>query len=243
MPSTDTFAPFTDPQLGVILPRPHATATRFIFRASPEGIKMTCPARATRKQLLEAFERSREAIAKLQRKSEAHKAERIEPGAEIAMAFFTLKVSEAPVTRFFIAGPVKEGVLPLICPKGTDYTALQVRATISNLLNTYCRKYAPIHLVERAKLLARNIGARPRSIAVSHGKQRLGRCDSHGEILLSYRLMYYPTELVDLVIYHELAHLKEMNHGPRFYALLDSYLGGRHNELNRRLKTFRCPVE
>jgi predicted metal-dependent hydrolase len=243
MPQTSPFAPVADPQLGLILPHPHATATRFIFRTSPEGIKMTCPARATRKQVLDAIEKSRDGIAKMQQKSQARKAESIEAGAEITMAFFTLRVSEAPVTRFFTAGPIKEGVLPLVCPKGTDYASPQARATIADLLNTYCRKHAPSHLVERAKELAKRIGARPRAIGVSYGKQRLGRCDTRGEILLSYRLMYYPAELVDLVIYHELAHLTEMNHGPRFYALLDSYVGGRHDELNRRLKAFRCPVE
>jgi len=37
---------------------------------------------------------------------------------------------------------------------------------------------------------------------------------------------------------HELTHLQEMNHGPRFYALLDEAVGGRHETLRRQLKQF-----
>jgi predicted metal-dependent hydrolase len=36
--------------------------------------------------------------------------------------------------------------------------------------------------------------------------------------------MEYPEEAVDLVVVHELCHIKEKNHGPRFYALLEQYL-------------------
>lgn len=55
-------------------------------------------------------------------------------------------------------------------------------------------------------------------------------------------LVFLPLELSDYVIYHELAHLTEMNHSPRFHALLDSYLGGREAELVRKLKGFVWPV-
>ena len=44
------------------------------------------------------------------------------------------------------------------------------------------------------------------------------------------------------MILHELAHLLEMNHSPRFHALLDSYLGGSEATLTRRLRTYRWPI-
>ncbi|MDR2678256.1 MAG: M48 family metallopeptidase, partial [Zoogloeaceae bacterium] len=43
-----------------------------------------------------------------------------------------------------------------------------------------------------------------------------------GEIRLCWRLIHFPPELVDYVVAHELAHLKEMNHSPRFWAEVET---------------------
>ncbi len=51
-------------------------------------------------------------------------------------------------------------------------------------------------------------------------RARWGSCSSRGAITLNTRLVELPIDLVDYVILHELCHLREMNHGPRFYALL-----------------------
>ena len=53
--------------------------------------------------------------------------------------------------------------------------------------------------------------------------------------------MLLPAHLADYVILHELAHTKEMNHSPAFYALLDSFTEGQARKLREELKHFRCP--
>lgn len=55
-------------------------------------------------------------------------------------------------------------------------------------------------------------------------------------------LVFLPQELRDYIICHELAHLSEMNHSPRFHALLDSYLDGREAMLAARLRAYSWPV-
>lgn len=65
-----------------------------------------------------------------------------------------------------------------------------------------------------------------------------GSCSSKGNINLNLRLVTLPAELHDYVMLCELCHLKQMNHGPEFHALLELVCPG-HRELQRRMKAYR----
>ena len=47
---------------------------------------------------------------------------------------------------------------------------------------------------------------------------RWGSCTPDGAVRLNWRLVHFPLEIIDYVIAHELAHLRELNHGPRFWS-------------------------
>ena len=55
-------------------------------------------------------------------------------------------------------------------------------------------------------------------------RRRWGSCSASGVITLNTHLVKAPTALLDYVILHELCHLRELNHGPRFYELMDQAL-------------------
>ena len=57
-------------------------------------------------------------------------------------------------------------------------------------------------------------------LLISDAKTRWGSCNARGEVRLSWRLMQAPAHLVDYVIAHELAHLRELNHSKRFWELV-----------------------
>lgn len=65
------------------------------------------------------------------------------------------------------------------------------------------------------------IGARPGRISLRDQKRRWGSCSARGDLNFSWRLAMAPHETLDYVAAHEAAHLVEMNHGPRFWALVE----------------------
>lgn len=58
------------------------------------------------------------------------------------------------------------------------------------------------------------------ALALSSARTRWGSCSSRTGIRLNWRLIHLAPALIDYVVVHELAHLREMNHGPRFWALV-----------------------
>ena len=61
-------------------------------------------------------------------------------------------------------------------------------------------------------------------ITIRNQRTRWGSCSSRGNLNFNCLLMLAPPEVIDYVVVHELCHLREANHGPRFHALLDAYL-------------------
>ena len=57
-------------------------------------------------------------------------------------------------------------------------------------------------------------------LALSAARTRWGSCSLKSGIRLNWRLIHFPREIVDYVVAHELAHLREMNHSPRFWAVV-----------------------
>jgi predicted metal-dependent hydrolase len=61
------------------------------------------------------------------------------------------------------------------------------------------------------------IGVAGPQVRLSDARTRWGSCHSSGRIRLNWRLVQMPLHLIDYVVAHELAHLREMNHSPRFW--------------------------
>lgn len=73
---------------------------------------------------------------------------------------------------------------------------------------------------ERLDLYAPQVGVSYNSYAISSAGTRWGSCTVAGNIRLNWKLIHYPLALLDYVVIHELAHLREMNHSPRFWAVV-----------------------
>jgi predicted metal-dependent hydrolase len=73
---------------------------------------------------------------------------------------------------------------------------------------------------ERLAVYAARLGVPAPRLALSNARTQWGVCSEGGQVRLNWRLIHLPLRLVDYVVAHELAHLKEMNHSERFWAVV-----------------------
>lgn len=57
-------------------------------------------------------------------------------------------------------------------------------------------------------------------VAIKNTRSLWGSCSHRGNLNFSYKIIFLPRELADYIVVHELCHLKEPNHGPRFWHLV-----------------------
>jgi predicted metal-dependent hydrolase len=88
------------------------------------------------------------------------------------------------------------------------------------LESNFLRK-AKIELPGRTWELAAETGMEVKEVAVRNQRTRWGSCTTGGVISLNWRLIQTPAEVRDYIIYHELMHLREMNHSARFWARVE----------------------
>jgi len=87
-------------------------------------------------------------------------------------------------------------------------------------LEQWYRAEAARLINERADRLSSQMGIHCKRIVIRGQKTRWGSCSHKGDLSFNWKLMMAPEPVIDYVIIHELAHLKEMNHSKRFWELV-----------------------
>ncbi len=85
------------------------------------------------------------------------------------------------------------------------------------LLEKWYRSHAEKHLKEKTDRFSKVVGVSPKSVSVRSYKSRWGSCSSNGELTYNWRIILAPHRIVDYVVVHELCHLLEHNHSPRYW--------------------------
>ncbi len=91
---------------------------------------------------------------------------------------------------------------------------------VARRLRDWLAQEAACDLGERVGWHAQNLGLKAGRVTVRDQKSRWGSCSSTGALSFSWRLIMAPDFVLDYVAAHEVAHLAEMNHGPRFWRLV-----------------------
>jgi len=97
---------------------------------------------------------------------------------------------------------------------------------VRDAVQTWLKEQAQRVLEERLRELSARNGVRFSSWALSSARLQWGSCCADGRIRLNWRLIHFALPVIDYVVAHELAHLKELNHGPEFWRQVGRLLPG-----------------
>jgi predicted metal-dependent hydrolase len=86
------------------------------------------------------------------------------------------------------------------------------------------RRLARQSLGERLWEYAALMGVSPASMRITGAKTRWGSCSGKNSINFSWRLIMAPDDVIDYVVVHELAHIRQHNHSPAFWAVVAKYM-------------------
>jgi predicted metal-dependent hydrolase len=85
------------------------------------------------------------------------------------------------------------------------------------------RDFALQVIPERVAQLARSVDLGYQRVCVRDQRSRWGSCSERGCLSFNWRLVLLPPPLHDYLIWHELAHLRHLNHSPRYWRLLSTF--------------------
>jgi predicted metal-dependent hydrolase len=147
----------------------------------------------------------------------------------------TLPLLGAPVTIALVPGErgisLENGRLGIGLVPRPEPAALRKRAI------AWIKEQARARLGERLTLYAARLGVPTPRLSLSSARTQWGLCREDGHVRLNWRLIHLPLHLIDYVVAHELAHLREMNHSARFWTVV----GGLYPEYKQaRIELRHC---
>ncbi len=198
-----------------VLARRQPRAKRLVLRL-PQGLPravVSVPPGVALEEGIAFAERRRDWIARhLSRRGEAVA---FAHGVEIPFRGVPHLVMHVPGRRGTVWREEQAGVRRL-CVAGAE-------EHLPRRLTDWLKKQARRELLKSCRKYAAAMGARFSRLSVRDQKSRWGSCSSNGTLSFSWRVILAPDFVLDYLAAHEVAHLLEMNHSPRFWRLVDAH--------------------
>ena len=130
----------------------------------------------------------------------------------------------------FLGNEIVLSIKPDTINRAVEYSPGLLRLALPNPDNTaqiakkvvqWYRKQALTDFSRRLEILSAKLGVPTPTLFLSNARSRWGSCNSKQEIRLNWRLLQAPPHIINYVVAHELAHLKEMNHSAKFWAMVE----------------------
>jgi len=112
---------------------------------------------------------------------------------------------------------------------------------IRDIVQSWLQRQALRIFGERCRHFAETLGVRMTRLSLSSAQTRWGSASADGSIRLNWRLVHFGLQVIDYVVAHELAHLREMNHSAAFWDVVRSVVPD-YEKMRSTLKDVPVPV-
>lgn len=192
------------------------------FLIDDEGLRVTAPRWVTMAEIESAIASKQQWIFRKINEQRERSVRRLQPpmewrdGATLPYLGIdiTVRVNDAGGAGIQFDESVRE--LHVSLPASASEQQLKDR--VQGWLQSEARRI----FAERLAVYAEKLGVSFKSFSLSSATTQWGSCTADGRIRLNWRLMHFALPNIDYVVAHELSHLREMNHGPQFWATVQS---------------------
>ena len=194
------------------------------FLIDDEGLRVTAPRWVTVAEIELAIAEKRAWIFKKMNEQRERSVRRLQPpmdwrdGARLPYlgADIVVRIADSANTGIRFDEQTRE--LHVSLP--VSATGQQLKDRVQGWLQAEAKRV----FAERLEIYASKLGVTFKGFALSSASTQWGSCTADGRIRLNWRLMHFALPNIDYVVAHELSHLREMNHGPQFWATVQSLL-------------------
>jgi len=232
----------SDAELGTIEFVRSERAKHIRVRILSTGLRVSLPQKATQEDAMCFIHSIRsKIIAKQIQAGKALQKDTILINETSHLQTLTFGIEAKPGLRTNINFSLKNDLLSIEFPYGTDCNNNKTQQYFWNGINFFLRKEAKRLLPERTRQLAEKFGFTFSTVKIQSSKSRWGSCSRAQSINFSFYLLLLPSHLIDYVILHELCHTKEMNHGLNFWRWMERVTSDKNKELREELKKYHMP--
>lgn len=226
---------FFHDDLGHICVIPNSRAKRIIARKKNDAIHLTVPLYVSEKEVMHALEQMKSRLLAIESKPKFI----LNTEISLKTISFSVKIENRNVKNYHAS--LKDGIFLIICPNIISFDDELIQNTLRNTIEQVMRCEAKRIFSQKIDLLANKYRFKYSKLSINKSKTRWGSCSSTKNINLSYFCMFLPEYLIDFVILHELCHTIEMNHGPKFWEILNQITDNKAELLTTELKKIIIP--
>lgn len=198
--------------------RQNLRATRMTLRIEPGGrsLKMTIPAGLPEREVNAFLDRHQGwLMTKLARFSGESV---LEDGGTILLRGVAHRIERTGKMRGLTETVMIDGE-PVLRVSGAE-------EHLGRRIADFLKKEARRDIEHRVAIHARDVGRKVKSLSFKDTRSRWGSCAADGSLSFSWRIVMAPPKVIDYLAAHEVAHLREMNHGPDFWSLCEKLCPG-----------------
>ena len=175
------------------------------------GLRITVPPGVARREVDRFLIRHQDWLE--QRLAKVPRRPNVRPGIKLPIRGVPHRIVHEPGTRGTVTASKKTGE-PLLIVHGE-------REHLSRRITDFLKRQAKRDIEALVEKHTTAIRKRAKAIRYRDTVSRWGSCTSEGNLSFSWRIMMAPPAVIDYLVAHEVAHLKEMNHGAKFWTLCE----------------------